>query len=153
MGRYIDVVIYCANSNNRYKTYFEEQVSQKWYGVSVERMVPPTVQERNNIRAEALKANEKPSFFKKLLSSVSSAKSNGSKNNVSGAFFIGKHQCPYCGNKNFVRCGKCREWTCSPNGATYFRCMICGNSGNISGQIDSASGNLSNGNSNKKKVL
>lgn len=151
MGRVIDVVIYCANSNNRYKTYFEEQTSQKWYGVSMERMVPPTLPERNEIRARALKANGEPSFFKKLFGSVSSAKSNGGKTNVSGVFYIGSHQCPYCGNRNFVKCHKCKEWTCNPSGAKEFRCAICGNSGTITGKIDAASGNLSNGTGNKKK--
>jgi predicted RNA-binding Zn-ribbon protein involved in translation (DUF1610 family) len=47
-----------------------------------------------------------------------------------------QYKCPHCGNKNFVRCGKCGNYTCSSEGQTYFKCPHCGNEGEIKGHIE-----------------
>ena len=46
------------------------------------------------------------------------------------------YHCPVCGNKNIVRCGKCRRITCY-DGKGHFTCAYCGNSGKVSGTMDS----------------
>lgn len=50
-----------------------------------------------------------------------------------------QYKCPHCGNKDFVRCGKCRSLTCW-NGRGNFTCDHCGNHGTVSGTIDSMEG-------------
>jgi len=50
-----------------------------------------------------------------------------------------QYKCPYCGNRNYVQCGKCGKLTCySGNGN--FECVSCGNCGSVSGTIDSMEG-------------
>lgn len=149
MARTIDVVIYCANSNNRYKAFFEEKQPGKWYGVRTEKMAPPSFFERMSMKSKAKKSKSNSPYAK--LSVGSAVNKSSGKANVQGAFFIGSHQCPFCGNTNFVKCHVCHEWTCNQNGATQFKCAVCDNSGKISGQIDAASGNLSQ--SNNKKFI
>ena len=54
-----------------------------------------------------------------------------------GGLFVGNdYACPYCGNKNIVRCGSCGCITCN-DGGNYFRCEYCKNSGVIEGKITS----------------
>ncbi|MBQ7642925.1 MAG: hypothetical protein IJS67_03385 [Clostridia bacterium] len=149
MGRVIDVVIYCANSNNRYKAYFEEKSPLKWYGTTTEKMSPPSFFEKLALKARS-KKHDSGFSFAKFNSPL--GKSSG-KTNVQGAFFIGTHRCPFCGNTNFVKCGVCNEWTCNTDGSNRFKCAVCGNSGNITGQIDAASGNLSQSSGNNKKIF
>lgn len=50
-----------------------------------------------------------------------------------------QYKCPYCGMKNFIRCGKCGEYTCHPGSAEnkHFKCAHCGHEGEISGHITS----------------
>lgn len=148
MGRIIDVVIYCAKSNNRYKAFFEEQQPGKWYGVRAEKLPPISFFEKLSMKSKAKESNSSSSYAKYSVSSIN--KSIG-KANVRGEFFIGNNRCPFCGNTGFVKCGVCSEWTCSPENATSFKCAVCGNSGQISGHIDAAAGNLTQGN-NKKFV-
>jgi hypothetical protein len=66
---------------------------------------------------------------------------NGS---IKGTFSLGPAYpgCVYCGADNFVRCGKCKELSCYDNSWEVFRCARpgCGNSGRISGTIESLSG-------------
>lgn len=50
-----------------------------------------------------------------------------------------QYKCPYCGNRHFVRCGKCRELTCW-SGLGSFVCDHCGHRGSVSGTIDSMEG-------------
>lgn len=147
MFREINVVIYCANSNNRYHAYFEEKQPEKWYGSRTEKMTPPSFFERMSMKSKAKKSKTSSPFAK--LGGESMLNKSSNQTNVRGAFFIGSHQCPFCGNNNFVKCHVCHEWTCNPNGATQFTCAVCGNSGKITGQIDAASGSLSQ-NNNKK---
>ena len=56
------------------------------------------------------------------------------------------YECPYCGNKGYVKCGSCQEWTSKNADTTHFKCAACENSGEVSGYIDSASGDLSQSN-------
>jgi hypothetical protein len=48
--------------------------------------------------------------------------------------------CPYCGADGFVHCGRCKELSCYDDSWEIFTCPRCGNSGRITGTIDSVSG-------------
>ncbi len=50
-----------------------------------------------------------------------------------------QYKCPYCGNKDFVRCGKCHALTCYDDSGV-FTCAFCGHSGRVTGVIDSLEG-------------
>ena len=50
-----------------------------------------------------------------------------------------QYKCPYCGNTEFVRCGKCKKLTCY-SGKGIFVCDHCGNKGEVNGTIDSLEG-------------
>ena len=59
------------------------------------------------------------------------------KIDLSNGLHIGRtYHCPVCGNKDIVRCGKCRRITCY-DGKGHFTCAYCGNSGKVSGTMDS----------------
>lgn len=148
MGRIVGIVMYCSKSNNRYKEYFEEKEPGKWYGVRSEKLPPLSFFERRALAKKHTK-KEKVSLLSKVnfkTSFDSNSLSEGSSN-IQGAFFIGKHQCPFCGNTSFVKCGTCKEFSCHKEGEPHFDCVICGHSGEIKGKISSASGDLSSGNS------
>lgn len=49
-----------------------------------------------------------------------------------------QYKCPDCGNRGFVRCGKCGKLTCYSNEGR-FTCAHCGNSGNVEGSIEEIS--------------
>lgn len=67
----------------------------------------------------------------------SGAKAGYKKINLSNGLHVGRtYHCPVCGNKDIVRCGKCRRITCY-DGNGYFTCAYCGNSGKVSGTMDS----------------
>lgn len=51
-----------------------------------------------------------------------------------------QYKCPYCGNRDFVKCGSCGKLTCY-SGDGNFVCDHCGNVGAVSGTIDSLEGN------------
>jgi hypothetical protein len=68
-------------------------------------------------------------------------------NLVSGAInwygnFEGKPECPYCGGKSFVQCGKCGKITCHVNGeqGSAFQCAWCGTQDYLQGYIKSLDG-------------
>ena len=143
MGRIIDVVIYCANSKNRYKAFFEEKQPGKWYGIGTEKLEPLSFFKRFALKMGAKKGNNSSPYAKVGVGGVTA--------NVQGTFYLGNHKCPFCGNTNYVKCHVCREWTCNKNGATQFKCAVCGNSGKITGTINAASGNLSQGQKSGKK--
>lgn len=69
---------------------------------------------------------------------ASTEKSNVLKTlNLSNGLAAGRtYHCPICGNKDIVRCGKCHRITCY-NGKGKFKCAYCGNSGQVSGTIQS----------------
>lgn len=50
-----------------------------------------------------------------------------------------QYKCPYCGNIDFVRCGACSKLTCYL-GSGKFRCDHCGNTGEVTGTIESLEG-------------
>lgn len=59
------------------------------------------------------------------------------KIDLSNGLHVGRtYHCPVCGNKDIVRCGKCRRITCY-DGKGHFTCAYCGNSGKVSGTMDS----------------
>lgn len=59
------------------------------------------------------------------------------KINLANGLYVGRtYHCPVCGNKDIVRCGKCKRITCY-DGKGYFTCAYCGNSGKVSGTMDS----------------
>lgn len=65
------------------------------------------------------------------------AKVGYKKINLSNGLYAGRtYHCPVCGNKDIVRCGKCRRITCY-DGKGHFTCAYCGNSGKVSGTMDS----------------
>lgn len=45
--------------------------------------------------------------------------------------------CPVCGANSIVRCGRCSELNCWDSTVPQFHCASCGNSGQVSGTIDS----------------
>lgn len=52
--------------------------------------------------------------------------------------FVGKeYACPYCGNKDLVKCSSCGRFTCS-RGIGIFKCAYCKNTGIVSGKVTSA---------------
>lgn len=59
---------------------------------------------------------------------------HGSFNTASG--YTG---CPSCGSSAFVRCGGCARLACWDRTWDIFRCPHCGNSGPVSGNIESIS--------------
>lgn len=46
------------------------------------------------------------------------------------------YHCPICGNKDIVRCNTCHHITCY-DGTGKFQCAYCGNSGTVSGTMQS----------------
>jgi hypothetical protein len=60
----------------------------------------------------------------------------------SGQFVLGESYrgCPSCGSDSFVRCGRCHELACWDRSWPRFDCPRCGNSGPVSGTIDSVRG-------------
>ena len=59
------------------------------------------------------------------------------KIDLANGLHVGRtYHCPICGNKDIVRCGKCRHITCY-DGKGHFTCAYCGNSGKVSGTMDS----------------
>ena len=69
---------------------------------------------------------------------ASSSHNKGFKTiDLSNGLFAGRtYHCPVCGNKDIVRCGKCHRISCYDGKGT-FRCAFCGNSGKVSGTIQS----------------
>jgi hypothetical protein len=58
---------------------------------------------------------------------------------VSGSFGIaaGYEGCPGCGSDSYVRCGPCAQLGCWRSSEPVFTCGNCGNSGPVSGRIES----------------
>lgn len=50
-----------------------------------------------------------------------------------------QYKCPYCGNIEFVCCGECGKLTCYSGNGTFI-CDHCGNTGEVSGTIDTLEG-------------
>lgn len=48
-------------------------------------------------------------------------------------------KCPHCGNRDFVKCGRCGELTCY-DGSGSFTCKHCGNQGKVTGHIKDLTG-------------
>lgn len=69
---------------------------------------------------------------------ASTVQSSGLKTlDLSNGLIAGRtYHCPVCGNKDIVRCGKCHRITCY-DGKDRFKCAYCGNSGQVSGTIQS----------------
>lgn len=61
------------------------------------------------------------------------------KINISNSRIGPQYKCPYCGNKKFVRCGRCNKLTCY-SGDGKFTCDHCGNVGEVTGTIDTLEG-------------
>lgn len=64
---------------------------------------------------------------------------NMSKIDMSNTRVGPQYKCPYCGNYDFVRCGRCHKLTCY-SGSGKFVCDHCGNTGDVNGTIDSLEG-------------
>ena len=142
MSRTIDVVVHCANSPNRFKVVFEEKQPEEWYVIRIEKISSPSFFER---KAKGDTGQNDKSLFAKLKGVFYSPQE--SKNvSVKGTFYSNDFECPYCGNKDYVKCGNCQEWTCKNADSTHFKCAACENSGEVSGYIDSALGDLSQSN-------
>lgn len=71
--------------------------------------------------------------------SSSSGSSGISKIDLSNSRIGPQYKCPYCGNMEFVLCGKCKKLTCY-SGSGRFACDHCGNTGEVSGIIESLEG-------------
>ncbi len=62
-----------------------------------------------------------------------------SKIDISNSRVGPQYKCPYCGNTDFVRCGRCHKLTCYSGGGK-FTCDHCGNVGDVTGTIDTLEG-------------
>lgn len=70
-------------------------------------------------------------------STRSGSKTGLKKIDLANGLYAGRtYHCPVCGNKDIVRCGKCKRITCYDGKGT-FTCSYCGNSGRVSGTMDS----------------
>lgn len=70
-------------------------------------------------------------------STRSGSKAGFKKIDLANGLHVGRtYHCPVCGNKDIVRCGKCKRITCYDGKGT-FTCAYCGNSGKVSGTMDS----------------
>jgi hypothetical protein len=49
--------------------------------------------------------------------------------------------CPYCGGKRYFRCGSCGHLVCWDDLTDPIQCSWCGNTGSVSGTIQSLSAN------------
>lgn len=143
MSRTISVVIRCVNSKHSFKAFFEEQQPKQWYGVRTEKIIPPSFLERMLKKTQLMQMPDVPS----------DSNTEKEESSVTGSFYNGTNQCPYCGNTGFVRCGKCHKWNCHKDGVKQFHCALCGNTGEITGVIDSASGDLSQGDDEATSTL
>ena len=133
MGQKMETKMYCQTGKGAFIAVFEELQSEKWYAMEAKPLEE--------------KPAQKPSLFQRIglaFSSKPTTTYNPPKQRVKGGFFIGDMKCPYCGNKSFVKCGNCGELTCFPEGGTRFKCIPCGNQGEISGTISNMNGNVNN---------
>jgi hypothetical protein len=39
--------------------------------------------------------------------------------------------CPYCDSKSFIQCGNCHKISCWDYETAFFKCPVCGNSGEV----------------------
>lgn len=62
-----------------------------------------------------------------------------SKIDISNSRTGPQYKCPYCGNRNYVRCGRCKKLTCYSGNST-FTCDHCGNVGEVTGTIETIEG-------------
>ncbi|MBQ7373979.1 MAG: hypothetical protein IJW64_05405 [Clostridia bacterium] len=135
MGQKMETKMYCQTGKGAFIAVFEELKSEEWYSMEAKPLPPE-------------KPAQKQSFFQKLGLAFSSKPTtttyNPPKKHVKGAFFIGDMKCPFCGNKSFVKCGSCGELTCFPEGGKRFKCIPCGNEGEISGTISDMDGDVNN---------
>lgn len=46
-----------------------------------------------------------------------------------------QYNCPWCGNTDYVKCGRCGKITCHDSNTDRFTCAHCGNEGKIEGFI------------------
>lgn len=135
MGQKMEVKMYCQTGKGAFIAVFEELKPEEWYSMEAKMLPPPP-------------PAQKPSFLQKigLMKSPEPVRSAPQKKmQVKGAFFIGDMKCPFCGNTSFVKCGSCGELTCFPADGKYFKCIPCGNSGEVSGTISDMSGDMDNG--------
>ncbi len=64
--------------------------------------------------------------------------SQGTPTAVSGGIWSApEYACPYCEAHNFMRCGSCGKLTCWKPADSVAVCRWCGNTGPVSGSIDS----------------
>lgn len=147
MARRIDVKIYCVKGKNRYLETFEEKEPDKWYGVAETPLPAISFFEK---RAMQKKQDKKPGIFDIFVKPKSEPEPTLS---ISGTIYSGTHECPFCGNKGFVKCGACGEMTCMPDGAESFECAVCGNKGRITGSISDMSGDMNEGGGRKTNTL
>ena len=59
----------------------------------------------------------------------------GGQHDISSSRTGPQYKCPWCGDVNFVRCGKCHKLTCYDDSGT-FHCAHCSNSGKVTGYIE-----------------
>ena len=151
MGRVINLTIYCSRkTGGRYKAYFEERMTGKWYGIKAESLPALSYFERVGLK-NSVKSSKNNSGT--LLKKISFApKTESTSKTVRGAFYSGVLKCPDCGNTGYVKCNVCSELTCY-DGSGHFICAVCGNSGNVSGHISDLNGNSSNSNNGTGKTF
>lgn len=72
---------------------------------------------------------------KTLPAGHSAAGAQGPRFNIPRRRVGPQYKCPWCGDTDFVRCGRCHNLTCHDAGSKDFTCAHCGNTGKITGTI------------------
>lgn len=140
MGRTFSMTIYCGNVKGcRYRAIFEEQKPGEWYGIKSERLKPLSFLEKKALQSQFSPKTSK--FFTPVLGKYNP--DNQPAPTVNGSFYSGVLKCPDCGNTQYVKCNICHQLTCYDRSG-HFTCAVCGNSGKVSGYINSLSGTANN---------
>lgn len=139
MGQKMETKMYCQTGKGAFIAVFEELEREEWYAMEAKPLP---------VEQPAEKPAGKPSLLQRLGLAFSSKPTtpsyNPPKKHVKGAFFMGDMKCPFCGNQGFVKCGACGELTCFPENGKHFKCIPCGNEGEVSGTISDMDGSMDN---------
>ena len=110
--------IRCAKTKNEFYLRYDRAYDGVWNLTRAEKTLPSDVSVAKNLSSVTL--------------------------DISGARLGPQYKCPDCGSISYVRCGQCQKLTCY-DGSGKFTCAYCGNSGEVSGYIDTLDGEATSG--------